>query len=408
MSGHLSLDAESLYQTLCKGVGALLTPTSRLVGITSGGAWLATRLQKDLHLSGEAGSISSAMHRDDFAKRGLADGGQTKLPFEVNGAHVIVLDDVLYTGRTIRAVLNELFDYGRPASVQLAVLVDRGGRELPVQADFAAARIALPADQLLALANQGNGAGGFLFGKAARTPLAAVFQTQRRHLALDLEGLSMGLAARGADAITRHRQSTRLQQFLQLGLGVLGPAADVGGVDHIAEQPLHQRTRGGKSTIDERRSDERLERIGQDRCTLGPAATRLALAEPQCLWETVTQRHLVQAVLAHEVGANAGQIALVAAGKPLEQETGHRQAQHRVAQEFKPLVVIGAEAAVCDGQRQQRRICKRVPQVSLQRLNARIHGGAIGTAGHALGRQGERPSYLMSRNTGLITSISLS
>jgi pyrimidine operon attenuation protein/uracil phosphoribosyltransferase len=135
----------------------MLTPTSRLVGITSGGAWLAARLQKDLNLTGEAGSISSAMHRDDFAKRGLADGGQTKLPFEVNGAHVIVLDDVLYTGRTIRAVLNELFDYGRPASVQLAVLVDRGGRELPVQADFAAARIALPADQLLALAKAADG-----------------------------------------------------------------------------------------------------------------------------------------------------------------------------------------------------------------------------------------------------------
>lgn len=157
MSGHLSLDAESLYQTLCKGVAALLTPTSRLVGITSGGAWLAARLQKDLNLSGEAGSISSAMHRDDFAKRGLADGGATKLPFEVNGAHLIVLDDVLYTGRTIRAVLNELFDFGRPASVQLAVLVDRGGRELPVQADFAAARIALPADQLLALAKAPDG-----------------------------------------------------------------------------------------------------------------------------------------------------------------------------------------------------------------------------------------------------------
>jgi pyrimidine operon attenuation protein/uracil phosphoribosyltransferase len=114
-------------------------------------------LQKDLNLTGEAGSISSAMHRDDFAKRGLADGGQTKLPFEVNAAHVILLDDVLYTGRTIRAVLNELFDYGRPASVQLAVLVDRGGRELPVQADFAAARIALPADQLLALAKAADG-----------------------------------------------------------------------------------------------------------------------------------------------------------------------------------------------------------------------------------------------------------
>jgi pyrimidine operon attenuation protein/uracil phosphoribosyltransferase len=151
------LDAESLYTELLKGVRSMLTPTTRLVGITSGGAWLAARLQKDLKLEGEAGSISSAMHRDDFAKRGLADGGQTKLPFEVNGAHLIVLDDVLYTGRTIRAVLNELFDYGRPANVQLAVLVDRGGRELPIQADYAAARVALPATQSLALTKDDNG-----------------------------------------------------------------------------------------------------------------------------------------------------------------------------------------------------------------------------------------------------------
>jgi len=187
MSGRLSLDAESLYQTLCKGVGAMLTPTSRLVGITSGGAWLATRLQKDLNLSGEAGSISSAMHRDDFAKRGLADGGQTKLPFEVNAAHVILLDDVLYTGRTIRAVLNELFDYGRPASVQLAVLVDRGGRELPVQADFAAARIALPADQLLALAKAADGRFSFsVVGGPAKKEQSATQQKRRAHpFALD-------------------------------------------------------------------------------------------------------------------------------------------------------------------------------------------------------------------------------
>ncbi len=151
------LDAESLYSELLKGVRSLLTTNTRLVGITSGGAWLAARLQKDLNLEGEAGSISSAMHRDDFAQRGLSDGGQTKLPFEVNGAHLIVLDDVLYTGRTIRAVLNELFDYGRPAHVQLAVLVDRGGRELPIQADFAAARVSLPQSQSLTLAKSESG-----------------------------------------------------------------------------------------------------------------------------------------------------------------------------------------------------------------------------------------------------------
>ena len=155
--GNLMLDAESLYAELLKGVRSLLTPTTRLVGITSGGAWLAARLQKDLGLDGEAGSISSAMHRDDFAQRGLSDGGPTKLPFEVSGVHLIVLDDVLYTGRTIRAVLNELFDYGRPARVQLAVLVDRGGRELPIEADYAAARVALPASQLLALTKDEHG-----------------------------------------------------------------------------------------------------------------------------------------------------------------------------------------------------------------------------------------------------------
>ena len=157
MTGNLMLDAESLYQELLKGVRGLLTPQARLVGITSGGAWLAARLQKDLGLEGEAGSISSAMHRDDFAQRGLADGGQTKLPFEINDAHLIVLDDVLFTGRTLRAVINELYDYGRPAKVQLAVLVDRGGRELPIQADFAAARVSLPSDQKLRLNQSDDG-----------------------------------------------------------------------------------------------------------------------------------------------------------------------------------------------------------------------------------------------------------
>ena len=158
--GALQLDAEAMYLTLLKAVRAWAATAPdgfRLVGITSGGAWLAQRLQADLGLPGAAGVISSAMHRDDFASRGLASTAQTSLPFEVNGTHVLLVDDVLYTGRTIRAVLNELFDYGRPASVTLAVLVDRGGRELPVQADFAAARVALPPSQSLALARDEQG-----------------------------------------------------------------------------------------------------------------------------------------------------------------------------------------------------------------------------------------------------------
>ena len=157
----LALDAQALYGELQRGVRPLLTPETRLVGIVSGGQWLAERLQADLGLPGAAGAISSAMHRDDYAKRGLAASGQTTLPFDINGADILLLDDVLYTGRTIRAVVNELFDYGRPARVRLAVLVDRGGRQLPVAAEFAAARVVLPATQSLQLARAEEGAFSF-------------------------------------------------------------------------------------------------------------------------------------------------------------------------------------------------------------------------------------------------------
>lgn len=154
-------DAEALYGALLAGVKPLMRADTKLVGITSGGAWLVERLHSDLGLAGAPGIVSSAMHRDDFARRGMAASAQTTLPFEVDGADVLLLDDVLYTGRTIRAVLNELFDFGRPASVRLAVLVDRGGRELPVAADFAATQLSLPAGQLLALARSEAGAISF-------------------------------------------------------------------------------------------------------------------------------------------------------------------------------------------------------------------------------------------------------
>jgi len=167
----LTLDAEALYREVLRAMQQLLATydrVPRLVGVASGGVWLAERLRTDLALTDAAGSLSSAMHRDDFARRGLSASGQTVLPFDVNGANLIVLDDVLYTGRTIRAVLNELFDYGRPASVKLVVLVDRGGRELPIQADFAAARVALPASQSLALARSDDG--HFSFQVQGATP----------------------------------------------------------------------------------------------------------------------------------------------------------------------------------------------------------------------------------------------
>ena len=155
---QLSLDAEALYGELRAGVARLMTPNTVLVGIWSGGAWLAERLNADLKADRPVGTISSTLHRDDFGARGLGSSeGATSLPFEIDGAHVLLIDDVLATGRTIRAVLNELFDYGRPASVELAVLVDRGGRELPIAAVFAAAKLALPATQKLALAREHDG-----------------------------------------------------------------------------------------------------------------------------------------------------------------------------------------------------------------------------------------------------------
>ncbi|MEO8805165.1 MAG: bifunctional pyr operon transcriptional regulator/uracil phosphoribosyltransferase PyrR [Burkholderiaceae bacterium] len=158
----LHLDAEALYADLARGVRSLLQPGSVLVGIWSGGAWLAERLQRDLGLAGEHGVISSALHRDDFGSRGMTAGADhTRLPFDVNGLPIVLVDDVLYTGRTIRAVINELYDFGRPASVTLAVLVDRGGRELPISAAVSAARITLPAAQRLSLAR--DDAGRFSF-----------------------------------------------------------------------------------------------------------------------------------------------------------------------------------------------------------------------------------------------------
>ena len=160
----LRLDAEALYANLLTGVRRIVTPETTLVGIWSGGAWLAERLNADLGLSTPHGVISSALHRDDFGSRGMsATKDATHLPFEVDGRHILLVDDVLYTGRTTRAVINELFDFGRPASVTLAVLVDRGGRQLPIEPALSAARITLPENERVALVRADDGRFQFHF-----------------------------------------------------------------------------------------------------------------------------------------------------------------------------------------------------------------------------------------------------
>ena len=122
-----------------------------LAGVRTGGAWLAQRLAADLNAPG-FGVINIALHRDDYAKKGLhGQASPTELPFDVNGRHIVLVDDVLYTGRSVRAALNELYDFGRPASVVLAVLADRGGRELPVTARFVGGTLEVAPDANLVL-----------------------------------------------------------------------------------------------------------------------------------------------------------------------------------------------------------------------------------------------------------------
>jgi pyrimidine operon attenuation protein/uracil phosphoribosyltransferase len=136
-----SLDAEALYLQLLAQIKNQTTDIQKLaiVGIYSGGAWLAERLAVDLALDNPVGFIDVSFYRDDYAKKGLhPDVKPTRIPFDVDDATIILVDDVLYTGRTTRAAINELFDYGRPAKIMLAALVDRGGRELPIAADFVA------------------------------------------------------------------------------------------------------------------------------------------------------------------------------------------------------------------------------------------------------------------------------
>ncbi len=115
-----------------------------MIGIHTGGVWIAERLHKKLNLQQPLGKLNIAFYRDDFSRIGThPQVTPSKLPFDIEDKHLLLVDDVLHTGRTIRAALNEIFDYGRPASVRLAVLIDRGEHELPIQADFVGKRITL-------------------------------------------------------------------------------------------------------------------------------------------------------------------------------------------------------------------------------------------------------------------------
>ena len=123
-----------------------------MVGIRTGGVWLAERLHKELGLGDPLGTLDISFYRDDFTRIGMnPEVHPSDLPVPVDDRHIILIDDVLHTGRTIRAALNELFDYGRPASIILATLVDRSGRELPIQPDVVGLHPVLEQNQHITL-----------------------------------------------------------------------------------------------------------------------------------------------------------------------------------------------------------------------------------------------------------------
>ena len=143
-------DAEDLLARLNERMRAGVTPDTALIGIHTGGVWLAQRLHKALGLKQPLGTIDVSFYRDDYGSRGLHPKVRpSDIPFDVVDADIVLVDDVLYTGRTIRAAMNELFDYGRPRSIRLAALIDRGGRQLPIAAQFVGAQVSVAdADQI--------------------------------------------------------------------------------------------------------------------------------------------------------------------------------------------------------------------------------------------------------------------
>ena len=151
-------NAEILFETLAERIKPLIKANTAIVGIHSGGAWLAERLLPLIGHDLEHGILDVSFYRDDFNERGLhRETKPSQIPFDVQDKHILLIDDVFYTGRTIRAAMNELFDYGRPASITLAVLVNRGGRELPIAPQISAFDTALADTQNLQLLRHENG-----------------------------------------------------------------------------------------------------------------------------------------------------------------------------------------------------------------------------------------------------------
>jgi len=158
MTRHQLPDAEDALAELAARMRPAVDHDAAFVGIYSGGAWLAERLARDIPGQHPLGFIDVSFYRDDYATTGLKGGTKrSEIPFDVAGARIVLIDDVLYTGRSVRAAVNELFDFGRPAAIELAVLIDRGGRELPIEPTYVGSRIAVARDLTVVLSRGADG-----------------------------------------------------------------------------------------------------------------------------------------------------------------------------------------------------------------------------------------------------------
>ena len=148
-------DAERTIEALAERMRGAVAFDAKFVGIYSGGAWIAERLAAMIDGDHPVGYIDVSFYRDDFSRTGLKpEVKRTELPFEVEGATIVLVDDVLYTGRSVRAAVNELFDFGRPKAVRLAIMAERGARELPISPDWLGAKIEVRPDEDLVLSNE--------------------------------------------------------------------------------------------------------------------------------------------------------------------------------------------------------------------------------------------------------------
>lgn len=149
---------ETLLSEITDKITALIQPNTAIVGIHSGGVWVMERVLANINQEVPHGTLDAALYRDDFAQRGLKNEPQpAKIPFDVQGKHIILIDDIFYTGRTTRAAINELFDFGRPASITLAVLINRGGAQLPISPQIVGADLFITPDQRFQLSQTSQG-----------------------------------------------------------------------------------------------------------------------------------------------------------------------------------------------------------------------------------------------------------